>query len=282
MDVSRHSVSPDYFRTLGIPVVRGREIWERDLTSPAKVVIVNEEFVRRFFGARNPLGRHMMFGASNKPNLDREIVGVVRNFKHNSMRDKAVPAVYYPYTNEEFLDRMEFYLRTERPEGEIGGQVRRLVRQMDASLPVFDLRPVEILVERSMQIDRLIALLSAAFGVLATLLAAIGLYGVVAYTVARRTAEIGIRVALGAVPRDVLWLVMRDVGLLVISGLAIRVPAALLLGRLVASQLFGLQAGDPAIFATAALALVLVAVLAGLIPSSRAARIDPIQALRHE
>jgi len=281
-DVSRHAVSPGYFRALGVPVVLGREVNERDLTSLDKVVVVNEEFVRHFFGSRNPLGRHMTFGAGNKIKLDREIVGVVRNFKHDSMRDTPVPAVYVPYSNEERLDSLEFYVRGDRDTAALGSQIRRLAQQLDAGLPVFNMQPVEIQVEESMQIDRLIAILSCAFGLLATVLAAIGLYGVVAYTVARRTAEIGIRVALGALPGDVLWLVMRDVGLLVALGLAIGLPASLVLGRYVESELFGLKAGDPFIFVGAAITLTAVAALSGLIPSRRAARIDPIEALRHE
>jgi len=281
-DVSRHAVSPGYFAALGTPVARGREVEERDLASPDKVVVVNEEFVRRFFGQRDALGRRMMFGASNQRTPDREIVGIVRNSKHNDLRETPRPSVYYPYTDEDQPDRMEFYVRSERDTEPLGPQVRRLVQQMDASLPVFDIMSVEIQVKESLQIERLIAILSCAFGLLATLLAAIGLYGVVAYTVARRTAEIGIRVALGAVPGDVLWLVMKDVGLLVLLGLAIGVPVALGLGRLVESQLFGLHSGDPAIFISAALVLVLVALLSGLVPGRRAARIDPIVALRHE
>jgi predicted permease len=282
MDVSRHAVGPGYFRALGTPVVRGREVTARDLTSPNQVVVVNEAFVRRYFGEHNPLGFHMMFGASSTRLPDLEIVGVVRDFKHQSLREIPKPAVFSTYTNEDSLGRLEFYVRGQNDTAALGPEIRRLVQQMDAGLPVFDMQPVEIQVAESVQIDRLIAILSCAFGLLATLLAGIGLYGVVAYTVARRTAEIGIRVALGAVPRDVLWLVMKDVGSLVIFGLAIGLPVALALGRLVESQLFGLKAADPAIYVGASLALTAVAVLSGLIPSSRAARIDPIDALRHE
>jgi len=282
MTVSRHAVSPGYFRALGTPIVRGRELTERDLTSPTKVVVVNEAFVRRYFGDRNPLGRHMMYGASNQRLPDREIIGVVRDFKHNSLRETPTPAVYSAYTDEDHLDRMEFYVRGSSDIAALAGQIHRVVQQMDAGLPVFDMQPVEIQVAESLQIDRLIAILSCAFGLLATLLAGIGLYGVVAYTVARRTAEIGIRVALGAIPRDVLWLVMKDVGTLAVCGLLLGLPAALALGRLIQSQLFGLKASDPAIYAGASAALVLVAALSGLIPGSRAARIDPVDALRHE
>jgi ABC-type antimicrobial peptide transport system permease subunit len=173
-------------------------------------------------------------------------------------------------------------VRSAGDAGTLGPQIRRLVRQMDASLPVFAMQPVDTQVSDSLRLERLIAILSCAFGVLATVLAAIGLYGVVAFTVARRTAEIGIRVALGAVPGDVLWLVMKDVGVLAVCGLAIGLSAAAILGRLVQSQLFGLHANDPLIFVLASLALTLVAALAGLIPSRRAARIDPIVALRYE
>ena len=177
---------------------------------------------------------------------------------------------------------MTFFVRTGGDEQALAPQMRRAVRELDAGLPVYAMKSMTVQVEESISTDRLVAVLSSAFGLLATLLAAIGLYGVIAYAVTRRTAEIGIRVALGARRGDVLWLVMREVTLLAASGIAVGLPAALALGRCVQSELFGVKASDPAIFAAAALALAIVAGLAGFLPARRAARIDPIRALRYE
>ncbi|MBI3665333.1 MAG: ABC transporter permease [Acidobacteria bacterium] len=280
-DSKLSGVGPGYFQALGMPVLVGREFTERDLAGP-KVVVVNEAFAKQYFGAQNPLGRRLAFGSANRITLDREIVGVVGNHKHDNLREAARRFVFFPYTQDERLDRLSFYVRAERSASELGPEIRRIVREMDANLPVFDMKSMQVRVEESIYADRLIAVLAGAFGLLATLLAAMGLYGVVAYMVARRTAEIGIRMALGAMPGDVLWLVMKDVARLALGGIAIGLPTALALGRLVESQLFGLKAHDPLIFTGAACLLALVAMLSGYIPGRRAARIDPMNALRYE
>jgi ABC-type antimicrobial peptide transport system permease subunit len=173
-------------------------------------------------------------------------------------------------------------VRTSRKETDLGPLIRSTVGRMDANLPVFDMRSMTVQIEDSIYRDRLVAILASAFGLLATLLAAVGLYGVVAYNVARRTAEMGLRMALGAMPRDVVGLVMREVGLLVLAGAVIGAGAALFVARYIESQLFGVRANDPFIFVGAILALAAAAGLAGYIPARRAARIDPIRALRYE
>jgi len=206
----------------------------------------------------------------------------VRDSKFNDLREQAKPFIYQPYAQNETLERMTFFVRTSRNEADLGPEVRALVRNMDANLPVYGMRPMEVQIEDSIYRDRLVAMLASTFGGLATLLAALGLYGVVAYNVTRRTAEMGVRMAFGAMPRDVLKLVMREVGLLVLGGAIIGVPAALALARYIESQLFGVKANDPLIFTAATVALALVALLAGYIPSRRAARIDPMKALRYE
>jgi predicted permease len=279
---SQHAVSAGYFRALGVTVVAGREFADRDLAGSQKLAVVNEAFVKRYFRDRNPLGRRLACMAGNKVVPDREIVGVVRDFKHGNLREQVRETVFFPYTQDERPNPLTFYVRAQRGESQLASDIRRMVHEMDANLPVFAVKSMRIQVQESILTDRLIAILSSAFGVLATVLAAVGLYGVIAYTVARRTAEIGIRMALGALPRSVLGLVMREAGALVLAGIAIGLPAALAASRLVESQLFGIKANDPLVLALATLGLCAIGLLAGLIPARRAAAIDPIRALRYE
>lgn len=281
LDCSQTAIGPAYFKTLSIPLAAGRELTEKDTQDAPKVAIVNETFARYFFGDRNPLGRHMAMGGGNNVKLDMEIVGVVKD-SQGSLREAPKRFVYFPYTQDPGVTRMTFFVRTARNEHSLAPVIRTLVRQMDANLPLSELKSMQVYVQDSIYTDRLIATLAAAFGILAMLLAAIGLYGVIAYNVTRRTAEIGIRIALGAERRNVLGLVMKEVVLLAAIGLVIGGAVAFALSRYVESELFGLKANDPLIFTAATLLLGIVALFAGLIPAQRATRIDPIRALRYE
>jgi predicted permease len=277
----RVAVSPAYFAALAIPLRAGREFTDRDDAAAPKAVVVNETFVKRYFGNANPIGRRLQFGASRPPKLDREIVGVVADSR-DDVRDPGRETIYSPYAQWDNPSRMVFYVRTAGDPGRNIGALRQAVREADPNLPAVKIKTVEVRIRESLYTERLIAILSAAFGILATLLAAIGLYGVIAYSVARRTGEIGVRMALGAVPADVLRLVLFGAVRLAAAGIVIGLIAALAAGRLIESQLFGIKPADPVIYAGAALLLALVALIAAGVPAWRAARIDPVVALKYE
>jgi predicted permease len=274
------SIGPSYFATMEQPLVAGREFTERDAAGAPKVAIVNEAMAKYFFGSGNPLGRRLGFRSSNAN--DMEIVGVVKDAKSTALRDEIKRFVYTPYMQTDELNEMTFYVRARGDAAVATAAVRRAVEQLDRHLPIYAMKTMTAQVDESLFIERMVAGLSMAFGVLATLLAAIGLYGVMSYSVARRTREIGIRMALGAERTSVLWLVLREVSLLVAVGIAAGVPLAVAVGRLLQSQLFDLSATDPVTLGLAASLLAGVALIAGYLPARRATRVDPMSALRYE
>lgn len=275
-------VLPGFFSTMGIPLLAGREFTNRDLFGAAKVAIVNESFARFFFRNRNPLGLHIGFGDPLTVKTDMEIVGVVKDIKQVDLKRPPENQVWTPSLQSEHPSNITFYLRTFTEPDVMASQVRTTVRRIDPSLPVFDVKTLTAQINETQYVDRLISMLSAAFGILATLLAAVGLYGLVAYTVARRTPELGIRMALGAQRSTVLKLVMREVFVLTGIGIGVALPLALGLGRLVEKQLFEIPPADPVTLLGATGLLAVVAMLAGYLPALRATRIDPAIALRWE
>jgi predicted permease len=283
MHVFRNSVGPGYFSSMGIPLLAGREFRESDTATSPKVVIINEQMAQKYFRGRNPVGMHMVWGSHNPPvPLDIEIVGIVQNSKHDDLRDQGHPFVYQPYAQDPNLGGGTFYVRTSQDPLGLIGSIRQLIQGLDSNLPTFDVRTLGEQAEQSVYSDRLLTFFSLCLGLLAALLAAIGLYGVLAYMVARRTREIGIRMAIGAEPKDVSWLVLREVMRMSGIGLAIGLVIAFGLGLLIQSQLYGVKASDPLVFVAAAALLSGVAFLAGWLPARRAANVDPMAALRYE
>jgi predicted permease len=275
-------VSPDYFKTLNIPILQGRDFRPTDVKDAPKVCIVNERFAKKYFKDGAALGRHIGMGGNPGTKLDIEIVGIARDTKYESMRDEVPFEVYQPYTQTDFVIGMTAYVRTARPPEQAFPTVRQVVNSLDSNLPVSEMKTLEQQQEESLITERLVATLSAAFGILATLLAAIGLYGVMAYIVAQRTREIGVRIALGAETSDVLWMVMKEVALLAAIGIVIGLSASYGVTRFAQSQLYGIQANDTFSIAMATLGIASVAFTSGLIPARRAAHVDPIRALRWE
>jgi predicted permease len=280
MNPDVNAVGPGYFTTMRIPLLLGREFTAADRFGAPKVAIINESMARKYFSQGGAIGRKIGFG-SRRP-VDMEIVGIVKDQKANNLREEIPRFVYVPAMQDENPSQITYYVRTAISSDQIGGTLRREVQRIEGNMPVTELKSMEVQVSESLFVERIVAMLSGFFGLLATVLAAIGLYGVMAYTVARRTREIGVRMALGAERKAVLWLVLKEVALLAVIGVMIGLPTAVGLGRYVESQLFGLQPTDGLTLSIATGTLLCVAFLAGYIPAERATRIDPMVALRYE
>jgi len=278
---SFNGVSPGYFKTMGIALMSGREFTRADAFGSPKVAIVNQAFAKKFNLGDNPIGKHFGIGGQgDKPNI--EIVGFVQDAKYSDVKREIPPQYFLPYRQEERFGDGYLYVRTATPPEQMLQTIPALVRKLDANLPVNDLKTMAQQVRENVTQDRLISTLSLAFAVLATVLAAIGLYGVLAYTVAQRTREFGLRMALGANGGAVRGMVMRQVGVMALVGGSIGLIIALAVGRVAKSLLFQMEGSDPFVLAAATFALALVALGAGFVPALRASKIDPMNALRYE
>ncbi|MGB8541754.1 MAG: ABC transporter permease [Candidatus Acidiferrales bacterium] len=281
-DVQQNWVGPNFFSTLGIPLLAGREFDNRDVSGAPKVAIVSEKTAQMYFRGQNPVGRHFAFGSGNNVRPDIEIVGLVKDSKDTDLRQEIRPLVYIPYAQDTHQGDATFYVRTNVEPTAMAATLRKTIQSADPNLPVFDLKTLDQELDEIAFSERLLTFFSLCLGLLAALLAAIGLYGVMAYMVSRRTREIGIRMALGASQQNVAWLVLRENVRISAAGLGIGLVAAFALGKLIESQLFGVKASNPLVFLAAAVMLSTVAFLAGWLPARRAAAVDPMVALRYE
>jgi predicted permease len=275
------AVGPNYFRMLGVPLQAGRDILASDLQGGARVAVVNRAFAEKFGLGQDVVGKFMSRNRT-ADSLDIQIVGLVPDIKYNDVKRAPQPVYYAPWMQQGIVGQMYFYSRTRLPSGQLMGNISAILKQIDPTLPVQDLKTLEQQVKENVSLDRMISILSAAFAMLATLLAAVGLYGVLAYSVAQRTREIGVRMALGANARAVRGMVLRQVGVITLIGATLGAMGAYGLGRAARSLLYGLEGHDPVVFALATLLLVAVALGAGWLPALRASRTEPMRALRYD
>lgn len=284
-DINLNAVTPGFFPTIGAKIVAGRDFEDRDSRPVGeaggyRTAIVNEAYVKRYFEGRSPLGALICQGTgpSAKPNI--EIIGVVSDFSYRGIREESEQAYFSIF--ESGIQNGNFYVRVRGTPEAAFQSIRTIVHNADPTLPITYLRTLDEQVSRSLNTERMLATLSGSFGVLALLLSLVGLYGVMSFVVTQRTREIGIRLALGASRGSAIWLVLRDVLMMIVAGTAIALPCVWAGGRLVESQLFGVQPTDPLAIAGATLLLAAAAVGAGLIPAYRASAVDPTDALRFE
>jgi predicted permease len=278
-----NSVGSTFFETMGIPIVAGRGFTSRDNQHAPKVAIVNQRLARDFFPNANPIGQTVISCDPGAPRI--EIIGVSADAKYDEIRTPVPPTLYLPYLQVDNADdggHMSFELKTAANVPSITAEIREAVRSVDKDLPLLDVRTQTQQIEATLSQERVFATLTSGFGVLALILASIGIYGIMAYTVSRRTHEIGIRMALGARSTAVLAMVVRETLLLALIGIVFGLAAAAALTRLAASMLYELKPTDPLTFGSAALLLLVIALAAGFTPARRAASVDPMHALRHE
>ena len=280
-NASFNGVGPGYLRTMGIPLMAGREFTDVDVFGAPKVAIINQAFAKKFNLGDNPIGKRFgLGGPGGKPDI--EIVGLAQDAKYSDVKREVPPQYYLPYKQEERLGYAYFYVRTATPPEQMLATIPAVIRKLDAGLPVGDVMTMEQQIRENVTQDRLISTLSLGFALLATVLAAVGLYGVLAYTVAQRTREFGLRMALGADGGVVRGMVMKQVGRMAIIGGMVGIAIAIGVGRLAQSLLFQMEGTDPIVLTLATVALGAVAFGAGFFPALRASKIDPMNALRYE
>jgi predicted permease len=277
-------VGPGYFSALGIPLIAGREFTDADTVNSAKVALVNQTFAKKFGLGNEAVGKSMGWapGEGYRSKLDTTIVGVVEDAKYSDVKQKVPPQFFVPYRQDKGLGAMHVYVRTSGDIAQAASAITAVVKRLDPNLPIEALETLPEQVRNNTYLDRMMTTLSAAFALLATLLAAIGLYGVLAYTVAQRTREIGLRMALGAAPNRVRGMVLRQVAIMTLVGALVGLVGALGVGKGAQSILFQMTGADPAVLALSAVALALVALCAGFVPAHRASRVDPMRALKYE
>jgi predicted permease len=282
MNVEAEKVSPGYFSAMGMTLLAGRELSEQDREGLHKVAIVNESFARHFFGdARLALGHYFGNGGGDVK-TDIEIVGVVKDAKHTGVREDVLRTVFTPYLQDRGSRWIAFYIRTVQPPETAQGTIRQAMQTLDSKLVLDNFRTMEAQIDDNLTTERIVAMLASSFGLLAVFMAVIGLYGVLAYSTAQRSREIGIRIALGAPRASVMRLVLMETLRLAGISIAVALPVSLLLARGIRSQLFGISSNDPLTIALVTLLVAAVAIAAALIPARRAAKVDPMVALRYE